>query len=114
MLSSRHRRQLLKAERTQHVGTITAAIDAILKDEPTATPLDVEMVFREATTNTYLIATDRPGEYLICFGGLANLLAQLALVETTLQTNRAALALTPDAPLDSTAAKSAPSPEGRC
>ena len=82
---------------TQDVGRIAAAIDAVMTAHPGISLLDIEMVFRQGRTSTYLVACPHaPNGCLVCLGGLPNLLAQLSMIETTPQTNRVKLALLPE------------------
>ena len=48
-------RTLLLAERSRDVGLITEAVDAVLATSPEVSPLDIEMMFRDAGSPVYLI-----------------------------------------------------------
>ena len=46
---------MLLAERSRDVAVITEAVDAVLATSPEVSPLDIEMVFRDAGSPVYLI-----------------------------------------------------------
>jgi hypothetical protein len=46
---------LLLAERSRDVAVITEAVDAVLATSPEESPIDIEMVFRDAGSPVYLI-----------------------------------------------------------
>jgi len=56
MLDLAQVRTLLLAERSRDVGVLTEAVDAVLATSPEVSPLDIEMVFRDACSPIYLIA----------------------------------------------------------
>ena len=56
MLDLAQVRTLLLAERSRDVAVITEAVDAVLATSPEVSPLDIEMVFRDAGSPIYLIA----------------------------------------------------------
>ena len=56
MLDLAQVRTLLLAERSRDVAVITEAVDAVLATSPEVSPLDIEMVFRDAGSPVYLIA----------------------------------------------------------
>lgn len=64
-LSPEQRRDLLLLERTHDAAVIRATLEAILRENPTATPLDCEMALRDAAAKTYLVAG--PDGLVICF-----------------------------------------------
>jgi hypothetical protein len=75
-LSNEQRRDLLLAERCRDAATIRGVLQAILRDNKSATLLDCEMALREAAAKTYLVAVH--GELvMICFS-LADARAALA------------------------------------
>jgi len=49
-------RTLLIAERSRDVAVLTEAVDAVLATSPEVSPLDIEMVFRDAGSPVYLMA----------------------------------------------------------
>ena len=55
MLDLAQVRTLLLAERSRDVAVITEAVDAVLATSPEVSPLDIEMVFRDAGSPIYLI-----------------------------------------------------------
>jgi hypothetical protein len=55
MLDLAQVRTLLLAERSRDVAVITDAVDAVLATSPEVSPLDIEMVFRDAGSPVYLI-----------------------------------------------------------
>ena len=57
MLDLAQVRTLLLAERSHDVAVITEAVDAVLATSPEVSPLDIEMVFRDAGSRIYLIAS---------------------------------------------------------
>ena len=56
MLDLAQVRTLLLAERSRDVAVITEAVDAVLATSPEVSPLDIEMVFRDAGSPVYLIS----------------------------------------------------------
>ena len=50
-----HQVRLLAAERSRDIGGITAAVNYVLATSPEVSPLDIEMVFRDAGSPVYLI-----------------------------------------------------------
>ena len=56
MLDLAQVRTLLIAERSRDVAVLTEAVDAVLATSPEVSPLDIEMVFRDAGSPVYLIA----------------------------------------------------------
>ena len=56
MLDLHQVHRLLVAERSRDVGVITEAVDAVLATSPEVSPLDIEMVFRDAGSPVYLIS----------------------------------------------------------
>ena len=58
-LTGRQRRDLLRIERSRDAAAITAAINQVLADNPTADLLDIEMAFRAAACASYLVARYR-------------------------------------------------------
>ena len=50
------RQQLLVADRTRDIEVISHIVDDMLVEHPDVTPLDIEMCFRDAAAQTYLIA----------------------------------------------------------
>ena len=56
MLNPHQRRRLLVADRSGDAGVVTAAITEVLAANPYADPFDVEIAFRDARTQSYLIA----------------------------------------------------------
>jgi len=55
MLDLAQVRTLLLAERSRDVAVITEAVDAVLATSPEESPIDIEMVFRDAGSPVYLI-----------------------------------------------------------
>ena len=55
MLDLRQVHRLLVAERSRDIGVITAAVNDVLATSPEVSPLDIEMVFRDAGSPVYLI-----------------------------------------------------------
>ena len=56
MLDLHQVHRLLVAERSRDIGVITAAVNDVLATSPEVSPLDIEMVFRDAGSPVYLIA----------------------------------------------------------
>ena len=56
MLDLRQVHRLLVAERSRDIGVITAAVNDVLATSPEVSPLDIEMVFRDAGSPVYLIS----------------------------------------------------------
>ena len=65
MLDLHQVHRLLVAERSRDIGVITAAVNDVLATSPEVSPLDIEMVFRDAGSPAYLIS--KP-ELTIVFG----------------------------------------------
>jgi len=86
MLDLAQVRTLLLAERSRDVGVLTEAVDAVLATSPEVSPLDIEMVFRDACSPIYLIAEP---ELTIVIGMPAR---RSALDRLSPQENRYALA----------------------
>ena len=55
MLDLHQVHRLLVAERSRDIGVITAAVNDVLATSPEVSPLDIEMVFRDAGSPAYLI-----------------------------------------------------------
>ena len=55
MLDLHQVHRLLVAERSRDIGVITAAVNDVLATSPEVSPLDIEMVFRDAGSPVYLI-----------------------------------------------------------
>jgi hypothetical protein len=89
VLNSEHRQRLLLAERNRDVGKIVEAIAEVTNDAPGATMLDVDMVFRDAGAQTFLVAEGDSGGVKICFGITE---ARAALGKRTPAENRLRLA----------------------
>ena len=90
MLDLAQVRTLLLAERSRDVGVITEAVDAVLATSPEVSPLDIEMVFRDAGSPAYLIS--KP-ELTIVFG-MPAWRSALDRLGMSPQENRHALAVT--------------------
>ena len=90
MLDLAQVRTLLLAERSRDVGVITEAVDAVLATSPEVSPLDIEMVFRDAGSPAYLIS--KP-ELTIVFG-MPAWRSALDRLGMSPQENRYALAVT--------------------
>ena len=60
MLDLAQVRTLLLAERSRDVAVISEAVDAVLATSPEVSPLDIEMVFRDAGSPAYLIGKPEP------------------------------------------------------
>ena len=90
MLDLAQVRTLLLAERSRDVGVITEAVDAVLATSPEVSPLDIEMVFRDAGSPVYLIS--KP-ELTIVFG-MPAWRSALDRLGMSPQENRYALAVT--------------------
>ena len=90
MLDLAHVRTLLPAERSRDVAVITEAVDAVLATSPEVSPLDIEMVFRDAGSPAYLIS--KP-ELTIVFG-MPAWRSALDRLGMSPQENRYALAVT--------------------
>ena len=56
MLDLHQVHRLLAAERSRDIGVITAAVNDVLAMSPEVSPLDIEMVFRDAGSPVYLIS----------------------------------------------------------
>ena len=56
MLDLHQVHRLLVAERSRDIGVITAAVNDVLATSPEVSPLDIEMVFRDAGSPVYLIS----------------------------------------------------------
>ena len=56
MLDLHQVHRLLVAERSRDIGVITAAVNDVLATSPEVSPLDIEMVFRDAGSPAYLIS----------------------------------------------------------
>jgi hypothetical protein len=87
MLTAGQRNMLLVADRTRRAEVVAAVIGDVL-DQGLATPLDIELAFRDARAETYLIAGD---ELAIVFG-MPAWLAALKAAGVTPEDNRAKLA----------------------
>ena len=81
---------LLIAERSRDVDVITAIVAKVLAANPNATPLDIEMAFREGGSHVYLIA----GSELSVAIGAPAWRAELDRAGLSPETNRIALAAT--------------------
>jgi hypothetical protein len=79
---------LLIAERSRDVDVITAIVAKVLAANPDATPLDIEMAFREGGSHVYLIA----GSALSVVIGAPAWRAELDRAGLSPETNRIALA----------------------
>ena len=90
MLDLAQVRTLLLAERSHDVAVITEAVDAVLATSPEVSPLDIEMVFRDAGSPAYLIS--KP-ELTIVFG-MPAWRSALDRLGMSPQENRYALAVT--------------------
>ena len=88
-ITARQRRDLLRIERSRDADAITAAIDAVLADNPTADLLDIEMAFRAAACASYLVATADRFEVVI---GMQAWVAELDRRGRMPEANRQALA----------------------
>ena len=55
MLDLHQVHRLLVAERSRDISVITAAMNDVLATSPEVSPLDIEMVFRDAGSPVYLI-----------------------------------------------------------
>ena len=55
MLDLHQVHRLLAAERSRDIGGITAAVNYVLATSPEVSPLDIDMVFRDAGSPVYLI-----------------------------------------------------------
>ena len=56
MLDLHQVHRLLVAERSRDISVITAAMNDVLATSPEVSPLDIEMVFRDAGSPVYLIS----------------------------------------------------------
>lgn len=79
---------LLIAERSRDVAVISAIVADVLAANPDATPLDVELAFREGGSHIYLIA----GSALSVVIGVPAWRAELGRAGLSPETNRMALA----------------------
>jgi hypothetical protein len=86
-LSLDQQHALLIAERSRDVDVITSAVDCVLAANPDATPLDIEMAFREGGSPIYLLA----GPTLSVVIGMPAWRAALDRAGLSPETNRTAL-----------------------
>jgi hypothetical protein len=87
MITAEQRRTLLTADRTGINDVVSAMVADVLESKD-ATPLDVELAFRDAAAQSYLIA----GSKLFIVRGVLAWIAALKSAGVTPQANRAALA----------------------
>lgn len=64
-LTPHQRRDLLRVERSRDAAAITAAIEAVLRDNPDADVLEIEMTFRAAAGTAFLVATAEGFEVVV-------------------------------------------------
>ena len=89
MLNPHQRRRLLVADRSGDAGVVTAAITEVLAANPYADPFDVEIAFRDARAQSYLIAGTNTFSIVL---GMQAMLAAVTAAGMTVKQNRAALA----------------------
>ena len=92
MLDPKQRHTLLKADRTQDVTWIRAAIEHLMAADPDMTLVEVEDVLRAAAGTAYLIGTAEGFEVVM---GMPAMLAAVAAAGMTAELNRAVLAAEP-------------------
>lgn len=90
-ISDDQRRQLLAADRTRDVDVIATIVDTMLDENDNLAPLDVEMCFRDAAAQTYLVADDA-NESISVVLGMPAWREALNAAGITPDQNRAALA----------------------
>jgi hypothetical protein len=88
-LTPHERRDLLHIERSRDAETITTAIEAVWRDNPTVDLLEIEQTFRAAAGTAYLVATAEGFTVII---GMKNWVAELDRLGRTPEQNRDALA----------------------
>jgi len=88
-LTPRQRRDLLRIERSRDAETITTAIQAVRRDNPTVSLIEIEMAFRAAAGAAYLVGTADGFEVIIGFAAWRRALDRLG---RTPEQNRQALA----------------------
>jgi hypothetical protein len=67
VITPHQRNALLIADRTREVEVVLREIEQVMVDNPFATLLDIEMVFRDAAANSYLVMSEQ-GELSVVFG----------------------------------------------
>jgi hypothetical protein len=85
------RHQLEVADRTRDIDVIMHIVDDMLVEHTDVTPLDIEMCFRDAAAQTYLVADD-PNESLSVVLGMPAWRDALNDAGMTPDQNRTALA----------------------
>jgi hypothetical protein len=88
MLDLAQVRTLLLAERSRDVAVISEVVDAVLATSPEVSPLDIEMVFRDAGSPVYLIG--KPELTIVI--GMPEWRRALGRLKMTPEQNRQALA----------------------
>jgi hypothetical protein len=95
MITPRQRHQLLLADISRDVATVTAAVTEVLAANPDATLFDIEMAFRDVGARAYVIASPEPTIVL----GMRAWRAALGRAGVSPEENRAALAGTTAKPI---------------
>lgn len=88
-LTPHERRNLLRVERSRDADAITDAVNQVLRDNPDADLLEIEMTFRAAAGTAFLVATAEGFEVVV---GMKNWVAALDALGRTPETNRQLLA----------------------
>ena len=92
-LSPKQRHKLLMADRTRDAAWITTVIEELIEANPDTTLIEVEREFRDAGSQTYLVA--RPGKFQVVTGGKLAMLWAVGAAGMTVEQNRTALAAKP-------------------
>lgn len=88
-LTPHERRNLLRVERSRDADAITDVVNQVLRDNPDADLLEIEMTFRAAAGTAFLVATAEGFEVVV---GMKNGVAALDAFGRTPETNRQLLA----------------------
>jgi hypothetical protein len=67
MLTPKQKHALLLADRTKDLRIVVDAINEVMAENPNASYLDVEMTFRDAAAQTYLVVNNE-NKMIILFG----------------------------------------------
>ena len=88
-LTPNQRHSLLLADQSHDTAAIAGAIEAVLRDNPTACLLEIELAFRDSAAAAYLVATTERFQVVL---GMLAMLAAVGKAGKTPAENRAALA----------------------
>ena len=92
-ISPKQRHKLLMAERTRDAAWITTVIEELIEANPDTTLMDVDQEFRDAGSQTYLVA--RQCKFQVVTGGRLAMLWAVSAAGMTVEQNRTALAAKP-------------------